>query len=304
MQSYNHLSEKERQEIEFILNNGLSLRAIARRLNRSHSTILREVRRVKNYNWHDATMVANARRRRGSYKIEQDLGLRDCIIDRLRDKWTPEQIAGRMRLSCAESHVCQKTIYNFVNRDKKLRALLPNHKFIFKKNPNLRAKNCTNLPNISDRTDENHITSWEADLMRFGRKNKANITTLFNRRTKLVRLVRNEDARRVTVLGGVFKNRRGVKILTMDRGLEFIDPAGIKAHGILPFYCDAMSPWQKGGCENTIRRLRRWLPRYTDISSVSQSDIDKIAKAMNNTPRKILGWYTPAEAYRNHKWCS
>jgi IS30 family transposase len=122
---------------------------------------------------------------------------------------------------------------------------------------------------------------------------------LFNRPSKFIKLIKNENGKADIVLNGIYKYSKEIKYLTMDRGIEFLRPKEIKEHGIEPYYCDAMSPWQKGGCENTNGRLRRWLPKKTDITTLSQKDVDSVANNMNNTPRKCIGYKTPQEFYEN-----
>ncbi|NRB20923.1 MAG: IS30 family transposase, partial [Rhodobacteraceae bacterium] len=87
--------------------------------------------------------------------------------------------------------------------------------------------------------------------------------------------------------------------ITFDRGTEFVSWPHLQAEiGTLTWLCDPSSPWQKGTVENTNRRARRWLPRKHDIRSMSDDDIKEISDRLNNTPRKCLGWKTPAEVFR------
>jgi IS30 family transposase len=198
-----------------------------------------------------------------------------------------------------------QTIYAFIKNNKEYERLLPNYKMKrFKNNHCFKSKQA-NLPSIKERGDSDKITSWEADLVKYGRNTTENVTTLFNRPSKYVRFIKNEDGRAETVLGNIYIYSDGIKILTMDRGIEFLRPQEIRRHGIEPYYCDAMSPWQKGGCENSNRILRRWLPRGTNITEVAQKDLDEIADKMNNTPRKSIGYMTPNEFYANPPiWCT
>jgi IS30 family transposase len=298
MSLYTHLSAKERQQIEFFITNKYSARAVARELNRSHKTISRELKRFKVYSWVAADRQYKELRFGKPGKIAVNEWLQKHIEDRLNGKWSPEQISGRLKYQENDIYVSFKTIYNYVNNDMRLKKLLPNYdrRWIYR---NLKAVNERHktLPSVHDRDDSCERKSWEADLVRFG-KNIENITTLFNRKSKLVRLVKNKNGKAETVLGGIKRYAKEIKILTMDRGPEFIMPEWFYDNGIDPYYCDAMSPGQKGGCENTNRRIRRWLPKKTKIELVDQLEIDIIAEEMNNTPRKSLGFRTPAEAYR------
>jgi len=289
MTAYNHLSEKERQQIEYFLTNNLSISQIAKLLGRAKETIRREVKNNSNYSWQSAAQNAKQKRFYGRSKINQELA--NHIKSKLEDKWSPEQIAGRL------GNISHPTIYKYIYKDIELTKLLPNYhrRWIYR---NLKQVNerCRNLPSVHDRNDSAEFRSWEVDLIRFG-KNRVNITTLFNRKSKLVRLIRNSDGKSNTVLGGIKRHSKEIKMLCMDRGPEFIKPEWFINNNVQAYYCDAMSPGQKGGVENTNRRLRRWLPCNTDISSVAQVDIDNIEHKMNNTPRKILGYLTPNEAH-------
>ena len=289
MTLYKHLSDNERQQIECFLTNNLSIPQIANKLTRACETIRREIKNNPNYNWQAAAQCAKQKRFYGRSKINPQLAKH--IKSKLQDKWSPEQIAGRL------GNISHPTIYKYIYTNTELAKLLPNYhrRWIYR---NLKQVNemRRNLPSVHDRNDTNEPQSWEADLVRFG-KNCANITTLFNRKSKLVRLIKNMDGRAITVLSNLKKHSSEIKMLCMDRGPEFIRPAWFIENKIQAYYCDAMSPGQKGGVENTNRRLRRWLPCAPDIVSISQGEIDKIARKMNNTPRKTLGYLTPKEAH-------
>ena len=298
MQSYSHLSQKERQSVEYFFNLKLSGRAIARKLKRSHKTILRELKRIKNYSWTGAEQQYRTLRFNKTGKIACSKALQKHIAKRLADKWSPEQIAGRLKLQKAPDQVCFKTIYSYANKDAKLRKLLPSYVAKpYYKNFKSVNKRLETLPSVHDRIEANEPRSWEADLVHFGNMVE-NVTTLFNRPSKLVRLIKNVNGKLETVLSGIKRYRKEIKLLTMDRGPEFLKPQWFYDNGIRPYYCDAMRPGQKGGCENTNGRLRRYLPKRTDISGIGQRDLDKIAYKMNNTPRKSLRFMTPFEAYR------
>jgi transposase, IS30 family len=87
--------------------------------------------------------------------------------------------------------------------------------------------------------------------------------------------------------------------VTFDRGSEFIDWPHLQAHvGMQTWFCDPQSPWLKGTVENTNRRARRWLPRELDPATITDSHLKAICDGLNSTPRKCLGWKTPAEVFR------
>jgi IS30 family transposase len=92
------------------------------------------------------------------------------------------------------------------------------------------------------------------------------------------------------------------KTVSFDNGTEFAEHHRLhKALGVETFFCDPHSPWQKGGVENYIGRLRRSLPRKTDLKSITEADIQRYVQRLNNTPRKCLDFKTPAEAFSKLK---
>ena len=88
--------------------------------------------------------------------------------------------------------------------------------------------------------------------------------------------------------------------ITFDNGTEFARHYALHTLGLETFFCETHSPWQKGGIENAIGRLRRTLPRKTDLATLSEEHFTRLVQAYNNTPRKCLGYQTPAEIFRNH----
>ena len=130
---------------------------------------------------------------------------------------------------------------------------------------------------------------------------KANVTTITERKTRYTMLVKNNSRHSDCVMGDI-KNKLLLfpketrKSVTFDRGTEFSNyPILTKYNNISCYYCDPRAPWQKGTVENTNARLRKYLPRELNIEGFKQERLDKIAAALNNTPRKCLGYYTPNE---------
>ena len=129
------------------------------------------------------------------------------------------------------------------------------------------------------------------------------ILVAHERQSRLTLVVKMKDRKAATtartlqaLLAPMNQARR--KTLTFDNGTEFAQHHRLNSQlGIATYFCDTHSPWQKGGVENAIGRLRRRLPRKTDIASLSKNSIDAIVKAYNNTPRKCLGFKTPAEVF-------
>ena len=144
---------------------------------------------------------------------------------------------------------------------------------------------------------------WEADLMLFEQRfGQTNVTSLVERTSRFAVLLKNPSKRTKPVMGKVIRAIRDLPIvarrsITFDRGTEFVSWPHLQAEiGTQTWFCDPSAPWQKGTVENTNRRARRWLPRKLDPTAVSDHDWKMIAP--QRTPRKCLGWKTPAEVFR------
>ena len=150
----------------------------------------------------------------------------------------------------------------------------------------------------ADRRTPGH---WEADLMLFRTYGQA-VLTLHERHSRLLLALRplGKASRPIAnalahLLGQVPPAWR--RTVTFDNGTEFARHYRLHELGIETFFCDTHSPWQKGGVENAIGRLRRTLPRKTDLAAVPQERFTQLIQAYNNTPRKCLAYRTPAEIF-------
>jgi IS30 family transposase len=142
---------------------------------------------------------------------------------------------------------------------------------------------------------------WEADLMLFRTYGQA-VLTLQERHSRLLLATRPPGkaagpiaATLVTLLALLPQPWR--QSMTFDNGTEFARHYQLHALGMETFFCDTHAPWQKGGIENAIGRLRRRLPRKTDLATVPEEHFTELVQAYNNTPRKCLGYQTPAEVF-------
>ena len=157
-------------------------------------------------------------------------------------------------------------------------------------------------PEVADRVEFGH---WEADTMLFGVRKQA-LLILHERASRLSLVLRPESkgaepvARAMLATLGALplEMRRSV---TFDNGTEFARHYELHAIGTETFFCDVRSPWQKGGVENAIGRLRRELPRKTDLDGVSDEELTLCALRSNNTPRAVLGYRTPVEVFWNEQ---
>ncbi|MBD9452564.1 IS30 family transposase [Rhizobium sp. RHZ02] len=325
IRTFSHLSFDERRSISRMLDRKYSQSEIARRLGRDRATISREIKR--NY-WHDQefpdaegywAMTANdmARdRRRRIGKLFRREDLRNEVIGKLESGWSPEQIAGRLKIEpAAKASVCHETIYRYVyspeGQRQPLARLLPERRR--KRRPRYARKpqnpvfpderSIKHRPEaINDRKEFGH---WEADLMIFERvQGNANVATVVERTSRFTMLFKNNDRqskpimeRLINVLSPLPKHAR--QSLTFDRGFEFVSWRRLKqGMGTDAWFCDPSAPWQKGSVENMNRRIRRYLPRDTAVLSVPDESIRSLIDRLNSTPRKCLGFRTPAEVFR------
>jgi len=325
IRTFSHLSFDERRSISRMLDQKFSQSEIARRLGRDRATISREIKRNC---WHDQefpdaegywAMTANdmARdRRRRIGKLFRREDLRNEVIGKLESGWSPEQIAGRLKIEpAAKASVCHETIYRYVyspeGQRQQLARLLPERRR--KRRPRYARKpqnpvfpderSIKHRPEaINDRKEFGH---WEADLMIFERvQGNANVATVVERTSRFTMLFKNNDRqskpimeRLINVLSPLPKHAR--QSLTFDRGFEFVSWRRLKqGMGTDAWFCDPSAPWQKGSVENMNRRIRRYLPRDTAVLSVPDESIRSLIDRLNSTPRKCLGFRTPAEVFR------
>lgn len=325
--SYSHLTKDERQTIYKLLDRKIPLMQIARIVGRHHSTLYRELRRNyfhdKEYpqwsGWFPWNAAESARKRRFKHrKLERDRELRFHVIEKLEQHWSPEQIAGRLKLHPVNNsrfgRVCSETIYRFVydrsTREMALYTLLAKRRRT-RRGLRGRKPRGSHIPlycNIKYRPEyiakRETFGHWEADLMIFRRDyGKANITSLIERKSRYQVVIRNKDRHSSGVLGAIQQHlhplpAQGRQSITFDRGSEFMAWKTLhQSLGIKSYFCDTASPYQKGSVENANGRLRRYLPLETDLQTVEDVALSAIALRMNNTPRQCLGYRTPEEVF-------
>ena len=316
---YRNITIEERCEIARLRAEGVSIRQIAAALDRSPSTVGRELKRngsgTGGYRPVYAQEQAGARRWRGS-RLERDEGLRELVMCCLKQGWSPEEVSGRLEWMFGRKVISYESIYRFIygeiarKKDYRWRHYLPRGKskrgwrgrkgggsdsFIALRRP------ITERPaSAMDRRTPGH---WEVDLMMFSRSGQG-VLMMHERHSRILLGVRPDGKRAepiadllVRVLGQLPPRLR--RTATFDNGTEFARHYRLHALGVETFFCDTHSPWQKGGVENAIGRLRRTLPRKTDLATVSDEEFVRLIQAYNNTPRKCLGYRTPAEVFLN-----
>jgi transposase, IS30 family len=315
--TYEQLSLEDRCEITRLSANGGTIRQIAAALDRSPSTISRELKRNRGvqvgYKPAYANQQARARRWSGS-RLEREPELRRAVLERLGWGWSPEQVAGRLAREHGRKVISYESIYRFIyaqiarTTDHSWRRYLPRAK----SKRGLRSKKgCSPAsfiagrvslaerpPDAADRSIPGH---WEADLMMFTKYGQA-ILTVHERTSRLLlgvrlasKVARGVAQHLVRLFSALPQGLR--QTVTFDNGTEFASHLALHKLSIETFFCDPHAPWQKGGVENAIGRMRRLIPRKTDIATFSTRRFRNAIAAYNNTPRKCLDFRTPAESF-------
>ena len=316
------LTMAEREEISRGLAAGCSVRSIAAGLGRAPSTVSREVARnggPRRYRAARADQLAWARATRPkSCKLAGNPALRDIVEDKLQHRWSPEQIAGWLKLTFPERpemQVSHESIYRtlYVQSRGALRRELTRY---LRTGRVIRRPKGARLPDgrggrpnilhISERPPEAEDRAvpghWEGDLV-FG-KGMSPVATLVERSTRYLLLVGLPDgnhqadavadalAAAITTLP-----RQLAKTLTWDLGHEMAQHQRFTvATGVQVYFCDPKSPWQRGSNENTNGLLRQYLPRRLNFRTLTQTDLDVIAQELNERPRQTLDFKTPSQA--------
>lgn len=328
MNPYRQLSSAERATIMLRLAEGSSESAIAGELGRSRSTISRELERNgarldrntgrrKPYDAIDAheraTELATAP---GTRKLAAGTALLEMIRRDIREGWSPQQIAGKLKSAHPDDPsrtVCHETIYTAIycmpRGDLKMELVACLRQRYAKRRPRSRGQNRGKIPDmtsihvrppeVEDRVVPGH---WEGDLIK-GAGNRSSVGTLVERTSRLVMLVRMDNATADATLAAftlAFSRVHGslAKTLTYDQGREMMRHKDLEtATGLKVYFCDPHSPWQRGSNENTNGLIRDYLPKGMDLSKVTQGELDAIAAKLNNRPRKMHKFRTPLDVF-------
>jgi IS30 family transposase len=319
------LSLSEREEISRGIVAERSIRWMARLLGRSPSTVSREIKRNGGYDRYRAIQADkrawDSAHRHKQCKLARHPRLSRAVARKLRLNWSPEQIAGWLKRGHpgdGSYQVSHETIYRslFVQARGVLKKELLQH--LRSKRTIRRSKQArrtgdgrgqiTDIVSVRERPasveDRAVPGHWESDPLS-GSKN-SHIATLVERHTRYVMLakvakVANKETQ--TVVSALIEQAKKLptelyKSLTWDRGKELADHRRFTlATDIDVYFCDPQSPWQRGSNENTNGLLRQYFPKGTDLSVYSQAELNKVARQLNERPRKTLEFETPAERF-------
>lgn len=316
------LTLMEREEISRAVVAGHSIRSIAASLGRSPSTISREIKRnggLSHYRASSADQAAWDRAHRPkTCKLTENRTLARIVASKLQLAWSPEQIAGWLKLNYPNDETYQvshETIYRslFIQARGALKKELLQH---LRRTRGMRRSRhhtqkranhgrITETVSISERPasveDRAVPGHWEGDLI--CGNNNSQIATLVERHTRYVMLVKVNGKDTETVINALIKHAHKLpqelyQSLTWDRGKEMADHKRFSlATDIKVYFCDPQNPWQRGSNENTNGLLRQYFPKGTDLSVHSQAKLNAVARQLNERPRKTLDYETPADRF-------
>ncbi len=315
--TYKHLSLFERQRLfQWYHYEKKSIREIGRLLGRSHSTISREIKRnmsdyyVPTYYPNPAHIDYKVRMKkrvlRGRLKNAQ---VKNYVIEKLKLGWTPQIISGRLKYFKEADYICHESIYQYIYLEApELISYLPHkHKRRRKKYPKRKYKTkisqktyISERPeSVNNRTEPGH---WESDSVE-SKGWKTALNVVVERKTRLTHVTKLSSKKALTTQHALIKRlsvypERFINSITYDNGSE--NAYHLKINEKLrceSFFCQPYHSWEKGSVEQVNGLIRRYLPKGTDFNNVSAAQLMEIENALNNRPRKCLGYKTPFESY-------
>lgn len=326
---HKHLSLNERVEIYTLVQQGKSLREIGEKVGRNVGTISRELKRNKSRCDLPYTPVKaheNAARRAVTQRSKAPLKDHETyfyVKEKLvGEKWSPETIAGRIKTDKPGLSICHETIYEYIyskGRRHKLWTHLAESRqkrrrwkgrIVRKDKPSSKIPGAVSILKrpacVDKRKTEGHI---ETDLMEGVRSEKPVLSVEVFRKTRYTQLTKlpNKKAetkekiltKKLKMVRSLQKSNRPIlKSITADNGSENTNHQKVsKELKTKVFFCQPYHSWEKGTVENTIKRIRRFIPKGTPLSQFNDIQIQWLENKMNNTPRKCLNYLTPNEAF-------
>jgi transposase, IS30 family len=326
-----YLGRDERYEIARLREVGASVREIARQVERAPSTVSRELRRHGTAAGRDQPERAHsravaARRRPQPTKLQRHPRLAEQVQSMLDDRLSPQEVAGRLPLLFADDEsmrISHEAIYQAIyirgrgELRRVLKADLRSRRTVRRRQGSSRAgiggAIAADAPSIHDRPAdiEDRLVPghWEGDLV-IGAGGRSAVGTLVERVSGYVCLLHLPDSHGTTAVidaliaavdDGVHGIPAGlIRTLTWDRGYEMAGHARFSAvTGVAVYFADPYSPWQRGSNENTNGLLREYIPKGSDLSTVTADQLTAIADQLNRRPRKRHKYLTPAEVLNN-----
>ncbi|HTS10471.1 MAG TPA: IS30 family transposase, partial [Candidatus Eisenbacteria bacterium] len=320
--SYCHLTPKERYVISHLKSAKFSLREIARRLGRHHTTISREIRRngpkypggVYWYYFIDP-VVERRRHQARSHRRQNYEPLVRYVEQHLHCDWPPEVIAQRLRAEFPDDErmrISHETIYRWVFLDAQQEGTLYRHLRRGHKHRHRQKRYGAGRRFIPGRVsiaerpaivaDRSRFGDWEADLM-LGRRGCGAIATYVERKSRYLVATRLADRKAESFNSAAIPAYQALpenlrQTLTLDNGKEFSKFKELEnSTGLKIYFADAYAAWQRGTNENTNGLLRFYFPKGTDFRRISDAKLTKAIDRLNHRPRKCLDYRTPHEVF-------
>jgi len=312
--AHHHFTPAEQLELEILLKRGYSNRAIARSFGCSHTSIGREKKRnsvKKKYKGKDAKIKARIRRRYSKYqgmKVREDPKLQQFIVQKLQSGWTPDEIAGHLKTRQKKlTSISAKGIYKWlysVHGQKYCPLLCSQQLKPKKRRPKAKRSMIPNRVGIEKRPEEaknrTEYGHFETDSVVSGKRHDSTValSVLHERKARYVRLKKIPNLKPTTFAAATKTSAIDLyrRTITYDNGMENRTHEDVAvALNVSTYFCNPYHSWEKGGVENTNGRIRRYIPKGSNLADYSDNDIARIEYWLNHTPRKCLNWKTPYE---------
>ena len=328
MSSYKHFTLEERKYLQELLSEGYSIRKIADTLERSPSSISREIARNRatwkphhksdNPYWYNHWRAQNlyVERRRNNHRraIEEGSPQWQYIVEKLNRYWSPEQICGRWHKEHPEEKSLHfSTIYRYIENGEFPKISAHTHLRRHGKRM-LPRKSCYNsiqperiIPQWPEEIRLRlRIGDWEGDTV-YGGVGKGALVSQVDRKSKFLRagLLEKRDA--VLTKDTIVKILKGFPVhsISLDNGSEFSEYKELeKELNTKVYFAEPHKPWQRGTNENTNDLLRFFFKKGFDFRTITQADVDAVVDLINSRPRKCLDWQTPAEVFYQSLCCT
>lgn len=309
---YHHIKKAERLEIAILFKRGYGVREIARALRRGVGTISEEINNnsVKGkYDPHKADHKAYVKRKYSKYqgmKIVEDRQLWDYVEEKIKQDWSPEEIAGRLKeVDRHIKYASRGAIYKFVysvygrpleqylrykgkkrKRPKRQKVIQLENRVFIDKRPEIISK-------------KQRFGDWEGDFIVSNKTGKGVLIVFYERKAMYV-VIKRLMTRSCAVVNRYVKEMTGGFVcfnsLTIDNDISFREHEELsKLLGAPIYFCHPYHSWEKGGVENINKLIRQYIPKGSDISKYSDRYIREIETKLNNRPRKSLKYKTPLE---------
>lgn len=314
---YNQLNIDDREMIAVLKAQGKSARQIGKAIGRSHSTVVRELKRNSApiykcwYLSHKAEERARERKRLSGVRARlKSEGVRYYVEKKLKCGWSPEQIAGRLKRLKPEFSVSHEAIYQYVYTEARyLIPFLARGSWSRRKRGHSRKHRKSHIPNrtgidmrpshVDSRKEFGH---WETDSV-VSRASKPVLNVLVERKSRFTKITKlkgkTSKQTRMALNRRLCRHPEGARLsITYDNGSENVEHEKVnKTLGTLSYFCNPYHSWEKGTVENTAGLIRRYVPKKTDISKIADAHIKWMERQLNNRPRKCLDYQTPAEVF-------